>query len=704
MPNLDMTGPEGKGPMTGRGMGMGILPEMPVESMVPQEKENKDYLRYYVPLKLEDGEDKEIVQFTEDDLAEIKKQYDEFRYFDKIEAMRKELDYIEADETIDTPRQKKLVLIATYAEIIAGRGKRQTMGPKPVFQLETDEDIPAPMLRAREDRLESVIRKKINYDEIIEFAYKLSGYGACIVKPFFEHEVPPPHKIVVKYNNENLVEFEKKYGKDIALGKGQLYEDWESIKSGEDVFLEDDRNTVTYHGARLRIVEPENFFARLKIKRFEDQPGIHEKLDYTWSDIEARERSGYYDKGSMEKLREYYSKDEKKTEVEKIGFTVWESTIIYKTKADDQAYRQKITYDEQSKILLKSIYFPYNIERPDYEAYCMFPKHNSWFGYTMEEKLAEIVKMCNSLVTSVFNELDISHNQVVMTDDYDFINNASRKTISVNDGDISVLPFTKGSQFRQVTFDHNPQDRMPLLQWALNFSELVSSVSASLMSGHETPNDKSSPYAKSALKYRVSSTRIEDIIINLQKTDSRVAEHIEMIESQFGDEDELKKAKLTAEILEKRVRYVCQGSYMAFDKSSDNESVFMLWDYIKANYPEVAQDLDVRYAVFQVILNNAQGSIERIKDTLIKPMQTLLESRGEMEQMIGELKKQGVPLQVILKQLSGLQSPGMLPAGQGGQGPMPSPNPPESLPQPPMPGLKRPQRPQGQPPMGGPRV
>lgn len=679
-PFLDPSPPPTGQPIIPQGKGSMLPPEMvPGYTDTPDTSKkddikNPEAYKYYVPMRLADGEDARVIQYIEDDISEIKKQYDECQYFEKLEAMRKEMDYVKSEEDDGGGiEQKKVVLIATYAEIIAGRGRRQTMGSRPVFQLmyepndikEEPETQDINALRDREDRLDHAIRSKIKYEELIEQAYRLSGMGSSIVKIPFVHEVSLPYKRMIKVSGSDagaIKAYEDENARELAAGKGKKYQSWLDLKNGKDVWIEKDESEVTYHGARPYIVEPENFYARPKIKDFADQPGIHERFVWKWSDIEARERSGYYDEGTIEKLREYYGREKKDVQVENIDYTVWESTIIYRTESDKRSYRYKVTFDETSRIVLKAIYYPYRICRPDYESYSMFPKHNSWIGYTMEEKLSDILAMLNSLVNSVFNELGIAHNQVLMTDDQDFIRDASRKVIPILDGQVTVVPFQKGSNFRQMTFDYQPADRMPMLSWCMNMAEIISGVSATLASGQETPQDTNAPYAKTALKYSVTNMRIEDIIINLQKTDAKVAEQIDMIENQFGTQSQSEKEAVSRENISHKIIYVCQGSAMSFDKMTDNKIVLAMIEFIKANYPEIWNDLDSKYAIFQVVLNNTQGSIERIKDILYKPLKAVLASREEMLKLIEFMQSKGMSMTQIMAQIGGIQG------GQPGAG------------------------------------
>lgn len=600
---------------------------------------NPEAYKYFVPMQLKEGEDKDVIQFIEDDIEEIKKQYDAIGWEDLLERCKSNMDYIEGEQVVGGAVQKKLVLIATYAEIIAGRGKRQTMGARPIFQIERDDQMDKQefeQLNARdiEDSLDYILRNKVIFESVIEQAYRLAcGYPACVVKIPFIHSVTPPYKHVVKYGPENLADFEAKYAKDLASGKGKRFAQWEKLQAGEELYNEEDISKVSYHGGKVKIVDLENIYMRPSIKMVEDQPGIHERIPMQWSDIEANIRNGYYEKEAIVKMREYYEDPKIGKKLEDTEYTIWESTILYKTQRDKKMYRYKVTFDETSKVILKGVYFPYRICRPDYEVYNAWPKHNSWIGYSSEEKLCDIVGMVNSLVNSIFNELGIAHNRILMTDDPGFSEESQRRTVSIDDGMLTVIPFSKGSQFKDFPFDYSPTDRQPMLQWAVNMSELISGVSASLMSGQETPGDANAPYAKAALKFKSSNIRIEDIIISLQKTDERVAEQVAMIEYQFprNQKDAKPEEQVIAQaILDQRIRYVCQGSSMAFDKVYDNQIMFASMELLKANYPEIFEQN--KYDILKVILDNSQGSIERIKDKIMDTVRMVLDSRKELEE------------------------------------------------------------------------
>jgi hypothetical protein len=129
--------------------------------------------------------------------------------------------------------------------------------------------------------------------------------------------------------------------------------------------------------------------------------------------------------------------------------------------------------------------------------------------------------------------------------------------------------------------------------------------------------------------------RIEDIILNLQKGYEAYAEQIESTYYQYVWKDSKdntyfrgeEKKEVNPDIYQKKVRYVCHGSRISFDKNADTAATIGFAGAMSKLDPATMQDVDVVHYLASILVNNTGGSIERGKDIILKPLRLLTEAK-----------------------------------------------------------------------------
>jgi hypothetical protein len=605
-----------------------------------------------IRVKLDEQEKQDIIRLIEDEMTTIVNEYDEIEYYDRLQ---KSVDEYEgAKETIDFPfasaSNRKLLLVTFTVDIVASKGKRQTLTATPVILLEREEEISDADLRDREDYLDFILRKDIKLDELDTIVYRMACLqGSAVVKVPYCYE----EDYIVKettYEPGNIRKFEQKYAKELLNSDSKENRYWARLRDGETITFQEEETQVIFNGVRPYRVDLNKFYARPKIRDFRKHRVIAEQMDFTWADIEQRLNSGYYDEDAVLELEErngddYFKKD----------YRIYEAIVVTKIKGKTRRY--VITFDDTTKIILRSIHYPYGHNKIFYVVYTAIPRDDRWLGYGFNERLADVVSIANSFVNSAINEFTLAHTPVILTDDKEF--EGERKTIE----NLSVLPFTKGSQFTPLKFEYSSMDRIQFLQWIIGFGEIISGVSASLMSGRETPADPRAPAAKTAMKLQESNARIEDVVMNLQKGDEQLAEQVDSLYYQYiNTEDRFNytvqnRRELVREIFTKRVRYVCHGSRLSFDKALDLQIAMQTTEYISKFYPEIWQNYDAKFTLLNIIINNSQGSIERNKDVILKPLKDIIDLQKLVRKM-----KQAMPSGGLAGfSPGGLPEPGAIP-------------------------------------------
>jgi hypothetical protein len=604
-----------------------------------------------IKVKLTEDQEKKIIQLITDEHTKILTEYEEYNkgqgWFDHIDKTNQLIESTKDLDDIDSKvSTRKLGMAQIQADLVASKDKRQTVGAKPMIVLEQLEEIgDIGQLRDREDRLDYILRNDCKVEGLNYIAAQRACInGVSIIKVPYDRKVEYRTK-KTQYNQQNKIEFEKIYASDLLNPKSEAFKNWQLIESGQEVEITDIEPVVVFHGVKPYRVDPKKFFARLYKEDFQEHRVISELIDeVSFSDIElcVSDDAYGYEQSAIDRLREKIGSDEKKiaewrgNKYESIVYIKLESELAEgETKKKEYIQRYLITFEDTHKIVLRCIHYPYDHGKVCYVPITALPRDDSWTGWSFAVRGQDMEDIANGLLNSLMNEFKLAENGVILTDDArtDF------NRVSVNNSEgMSVIKMTPGAKFQQFNWDFTNIDRVGMINWITNQNSLKIGVDPAVQSGAETPSDPSAPYAKTALKQANSNARIEDIILNLQKGYELYAEQIESIYNQFIDDKskpityyrgETKK-EVSSDIYSKKVRYVCQGSRLSFDKNADSAATLGFAQALAQMDPQTMQDVDVLYYLVSILTNNTGGSVERGKDIILKPMKLLSEAKKEI--------------------------------------------------------------------------
>ena len=605
-----------------------------------------------IRLKLDDEQKLSVIGVITDEMEKIKSEYAEREYFDNDERSRYTYETKQeyTDFPIESASNRKIGVTTFTVDIITSKAKRQTLTANPVILLEKQENIPDETLRNHEDWLDYTLRNDVKLEDLDTIAYRMATLqGAAVVKVPFVREIEyKTFKEAYQPNLEDIARFEKSYARQILNRQSMEYKRYQELRRGTPIVVEVEEEVVTEHRVAPYRVPLDKFFARLTIKDLRKHRVIAERMDYSWVDIRSRQATGYYDSDAVDELKSRYD-----TEVQGSGavdkpydkrdYAVYESIVKLDLEDEGKYKRYIITFDEDTKIILRAVHYPSNHGLVHYVVYNAIPRDDSWLGYSMYERLKDTSEVLNAFVNATINEFTLKHKRIILTDGK--ASELGRKTID----DLSVLQFEKGSQFVPMSFQTVAGDRISFMSYIQTLGELISGVSAGLMSGRETPGDPRAPASKTAMKLQESNARVEDIVMNLQKGDEALAEQVDKLYQQYGEYSNGRvvywqggqERAYGKDIFDGKVRYVCHGSRLSFDRSIDLQIIIQTIQFLAQFYPEVLNDAKARYELLNSALNSSQGSVERKKDVLLEPVKIQIEAREALLKKFEEIKSQG---------------------------------------------------------------
>ena len=686
-------------PMPGEGLPEPEEPQLPVA----ETEEEQDEMSQTVDADFTEDEEDEVIRICQTELSRIKQEYDEINWFEKCETADDEYEGAHSfEDPDDTNPDIKLLLTTLTIDIIASRAFRQTWTPNPLIMMEAEfqDDKKADILSLRSDNLDYYLRNKAKLQEISLPLYRAAGkYGSAVLKPFYavEQETQTFRKYY-RPHPDDLAKFEKKYAKKLMKGKGKEFEEWQTLKQrmmtgdNKPVSKIETEDIVLYKGARMYRVDWKKFFARPKIKDFRKHTVISELFTYNWYEIEQNVRSKFWNEERAEEIKNEYGDNYLKTD-----FDFYTSIVQFDRKQEGKLQRYLVTYEAKSKKIVRAKYYPY--KHIFYFPYSVFDRDDSWIGYSITERMSDIAATANSFINSGVKEQDLAHTPLIVS-----------TGTKVGDWNIvlgkpNLLPLNpqgmgQATTFMQYKLETVSTDRLAWLNWILNFVSILTGVDPMLLSGAQDPTDKRAPAARTQMKLQASTIRIEDMIMTLQKSDAAVAEHIEDIIYRFKDDSESddykffrngKEQTIKYEDMTKPVRYIVAGSRMAFDRNQDLQVIMQQIDFVAKFFPEVWANLEAKKAFYEADLNNCQGTIEKMKDTFLKPLDDMIDASKKQQEQLGafidQKKAQGATDQQIQQFLASMQKPAMPPGGaprqnspaapQRPQGPPPQAQPPQ---------------------------
>ena len=665
----------------------------PINKDVVQEQSPEE-MSYIINANFTEDEESDLMKLMTNEMARIRLELDDADWLEKCEKADDEYDGTHIDDEDTDLIDIKLLLTTITIDIIASRAYRQTWTPNPCVMMEAEfvDDQLMDILHVREENIDYYLRNKAKLQDVSLPLYRAAGkYGTAILKTYYKHheELRTKRKFYRPGNQDDIKKFEEKYKKKLRNPQSKEFGEWLQLKQwqGKPIAKKESDNVTLYHGAKVYRVDPKNFYARPKIKDFNRHILISELFKYNWYDIESNAISGFWDKDKVEDLRSYAGAG-----YEQKDFDFYESIVWFDRAGEDGKLKHErylVTHESMTKKIVRAIYYPY--DECCYVPYTIFENDDSWIGYSITERMKDIVTTANSVINSFVGEQDLAHTPIIIS------NSKKVGDWTIVLGQPNLLPVDPGNMqgtttFSQYRMETPSTDRIAFLQWILSYISILTGVDPMLLSGAQDPTDKRAPAAKTQMKLQASTIRIEDMIVTLQKGDAEVAKQIESIIYKFPEDinknygfvSKGQNQEIDPQFFERPVRYVMAGSRMAFDRNMDLAVIMQTIDFLTKFFPEIMQDMTVKKSFLTAVLNNSQGTVEKMKDDVMKPMLMIVQSQQQeqqkLQQVLEQVKAQGGDPQEFMKFL--------MQRGKQGQSPQPPAN--QMPPRPPQMPLKPP--------------
>ena len=540
--------------------------------------------RNVIHVKLNTSLEQTIAKEIEDGMSKI---YEKRQEIDFDRQVQRNKDYY--DGIIDPNKwgpwegsaKYFMQMIGTHVDIIAIKGLRQSVGVHPVIQMDAGDEFEDPnALTDREDRLDDVLLKELKLDKLLKGGVyrEAATQGASFVK-ICHTKIEENATYNMSYAPEDIEQYRIDAVEKHKHDEETIFNNLNQLQSGENVLVKVSEKRIVYYGPKAYRVPIENLYARPDIKELERQRLVAEKLFYTWKDIQERIDTGYFREEAIAQIRgeneDYFMKD----------YELYEC-ILY-AKLDDKFRRYVITYEPDSKAILRAIHYPYEHGKIYYIPYYIKERDDSLYGYSIVDMLADSNDYINDLLNSLLDRSSLDNNPVLRVP-------AKAKLGAYKWGPNSWIPADESIDV--LSAQNRTVDDARLIGIMKSFAETIDGVSADILSGGTSTLDPTGPAVKDAMQKNESNFRIEDYIISLQTGNELLAEQVEALKKQYPykiENNQIVQVQLQ-QIDNVPVRYIAHGTMLSINKSMQ---LALIKDYIMliANLaPEVLKQPDWR--------------------------------------------------------------------------------------------------------------
>ena len=489
-------------------------------------------------------------------------------------------------------------LVTTHVDIISIKGLRQTVGIHPIIQLKPDDDVDIDnnIIRDREDRLDHLLRNELKIDKLLKGGVyrEASVQGVSFVKLCHSHQV---EHITYnrKYNTEQIEQYKIDSWETLGHSEETAAANIAKLLMGESVTVRVSEERDIHYGPKAYRVPIKDLYLRLDIKEMSRQRLIAEKLRYTWKDIQERLDVGYFRQKAINKIKsqfedDYFAKD----------YELYEC-ILY-AKVDSKFRRFVVTYDPDSKAVLRAIYYPYEHGRIYYVPYYIKERDDSVCGYSIVDMLAESNDYINNLLNGMLDRTSLDNNPVLQVP-------TKSKLAAYKWGPNAMLPADE--EIRVLSTQNRSVDAGRLVGIMKQIAETLDGVSADILSGQTASSDPTGPAAKQAMQTQESNLRIEDYIISLQFGNEELAEQAESLKRQYAEQPVVDESQ------DVPVMFVAHGTTLGINKA---QQIAIIKDYIAMVgmlAPDVVQDKEWRRQILNLYVNALGGVVEQYKQDLL---------------------------------------------------------------------------------------
>lgn len=579
-------------------------------------------------VNLTDDIEHRIIDDITDDMSKIMAERDQIGLHDKI-TQRWAYYHGDMDKLNlppgpfgDASARYYIHLIAQVVDIIAVKATRQTIVPRPLVQLDPLEDLEMSVLRDREDLLDWILRyyKGVNIEELIRSVYREAiVQGTSVVKVSSGMTVEyPVYNETYRPSADGLASFRRDFADQLKAGDQKFKDYLTKLEQGTSVTIPVTTRRVLYHGPVAYRVPLERFFCRPSIPDLSKQRWVSELRHMTWYDIKSRKDTGYYSSDQVQKLIERAG-DDYLTRTYDVYEGIYTGDVTGKTS--DQ-YRYIISYESTTNTVLRCVYYPLRSHVLMYVPYYIRRSDDTFYGWSIVDRLIPAADAITSSINSAIDAIALRNAPPMMVPDED-----SAKQFDARQWGPGAIYInrTHTNPIQPIPLTFGGGESMQLANLIQRYAEASVGVSATYMSGRESPLDPSAPAAKAAMLLNESNAMIEDMIMSLQSGNARLAEVVDHIMAHINTSWSYVtpsgvRKQLSSVVLRPVVRYVPAGTRIAVDRISDLQILVAFIKLCSELAPQLASDPQWVRTVLETYVSHTGGAIEREKERLLKPL------------------------------------------------------------------------------------
>jgi hypothetical protein len=603
-----------------------------------------------IKVPLDEDQEQQIIDMITDEMGAIQRERDAMN-FDELVTHRQAY-YDGNKDLIDAPdgpfgeaSAKFFYYFASQiCDILTIKAVRQTITPTPIITMVPEEDGKTESLRDREDALDWHLRHDdgINIEALIKSVYREAAIqGTSIVKVAMTTDVEyPVYRETYQPTDDDIRRYQADYAEQLASGEQAYVDNLEKLRAGDVISVVVQDMYIKYRGPRPYRVPIRQFFARPSIPDLSRQRWIAEQRTLTWADIHDRLVTGYYDQDAIDKLQQ---KAGDKWAAE--HYDVYEGILYADLSGGDKPYRYLITYEAKYNVILRAIYYPYRGNKIMYIPYYIKRRDDNLYGYALMDRLIDANQSINAAINASFDALALRNAPPVMVPDEETAKQFESRiwgplSVFINKSDknpITPLPLGAGG----VT------DSLQVANIIQRFGEMNVGISATYLSGRESPLDPNAPAAKAALLMRESNTVIEDSIFELQRSNAQLAELCESLIVQYSQADTIAywqgatRKIVNKALYSRRVRYLPSGLSISVDRFADLQTLVGFLGVVGKVAPPLFQDPEWLLKMLELYIDNAGGSLERNKEPVLRPLREAIKMRNKSQAGQGMLPDGG---------------------------------------------------------------
>ncbi len=586
------------------------------------EEKPEEPKKFWAEVKITDEIEEKIQKICREEMLAIQTERNEENYDYNYEYWQKYYDGKFPKTTFplgDLSCEKHIGLASMYVDIVVLKAVKHTLSANPIILLkEKDTDIEntenTNKIYKRQELLEERLRNYIKIENLYNLIYREACIqGVAWVKATYTDDVEKA-KIYKTYspNQQGIDDFISE-NPDYITDK-ELQNKLKDLVEGKQIKSIIDKEIPIFIGIKPDLIKGQKLWVRLNDTNFRKHKLIAEEMEVRRSDIEDLAEQGFLNKKQVEKLFDNLAdvNNDDEDDIKNDKLTIYENIIYCKLEKGKGKYRYIAVTEKKTNRVLRLIYYPEENQRLYFVPVYVKPKHKKTVGYSLIELSIESNDLYDSLWRALLNQIILAQKPPLGYN--------SEHTDTLTSKNFEAGSVTAGLSQKdvwQLNVDLPNPSMLSAIQLSGRQAEFPIGVSSG-MSGQESLSDPRAPMGKTAMLLSESNMRVESYIMELQKSNSLLAELIEQGEIQYNLDNYLKfsNKKIEKDVFNIPVSYIPQALSTTINTQNDTNIVLAYLNVVAQYFPNVIQNPVFQYEISNILLNNSGGSLEKIKDTI----------------------------------------------------------------------------------------